>query len=182
MWRAAQWRTGRATERRNPAGRESSASVSVSAQPHCEELVDPAHGDPRQAASTIAASTAVHSTSTTNSFFLSAVSLVPLSTPCLLDVMSNVPEDANEQCVGPESEQAGKVSSCAGCPNQAACASGANRGPDPAVSEVEERMSDIRHKLLVLSGKGGVGKVSHACCCTIARRYAATSAATSVPH
>ena len=68
------------------------------------------------------------------------------------------PSDANEECVGPSSEQAGKASSCDGCPNQEACATGANRGPDPAVAEVSERMADIRHKLLVLSGKGGVGK------------------------
>ena len=69
-----------------------------------------------------------------------------------------VPADANEQCVGPSSEMAGKASSCEGCPNQADCASGAARGPDPALAEVAERMADIRHKILVLSGKGGVGK------------------------
>ena len=42
-------------------------------------------------------------------------------------------EGANEECVGPASEQAGKASSCEGCPNQSACASGANRGPDPGL-------------------------------------------------
>jgi hypothetical protein len=30
----------------------------------------------------------------------------------------NIPEDANEGCVGPQSEEAGKTSGCAGCPNQ----------------------------------------------------------------
>lgn len=33
-------------------------------------------------------------------------------------------------CPGTQSESAGKVSACQGCPNQAICASGAARGPD----------------------------------------------------
>jgi hypothetical protein len=33
-------------------------------------------------------------------------------------------EEVNEVCVGPQSEDAGKASSCEGCPNQSACASG----------------------------------------------------------
>ena len=37
-------------------------------------------------------------------------------------------------CVGTQSDQAGKASSCAGCPNQAACASGAGRKVDPGMS------------------------------------------------
>lgn len=71
---------------------------------------------------------------------------------------SGVPEDANEGCVGPQSETAGKAAACAGCPNQKVCASGAPKEVDPALEEVRERMSDIKHKILVLSGKGGVGK------------------------
>lgn len=67
-------------------------------------------------------------------------------------------EGANEQCVGPSSENAGKVSSCDGCPSQASCASGANRGPDPSAEQVRARMAQVKHKILVLSGKGGVGK------------------------
>lgn len=39
----------------------------------------------------------------------------------------STPSNANETCVGPSSENAGKASSCAGCPNQSACASGANK-------------------------------------------------------
>lgn len=31
-------------------------------------------------------------------------------------------------CPGTQSEEAGKVSACAGCPNQSLCASGATRG------------------------------------------------------
>ncbi|CEP03716.1 Cytosolic Fe-S cluster assembly factor NUBP1 like protein [Plasmodiophora brassicae] len=68
----------------------------------------------------------------------------------------------NDVCVGPSSEQAGKAASCAGCPNQAACTSGAGRAVDPALAQVAERMRDIRHKILVLSGKGGVGKSTFA--------------------
>lgn len=71
---------------------------------------------------------------------------------------SEVPDNANAECVGPASEQAGQASSCEGCPNQAACASGAGRTADPAIAQVQQRLSDIKHKILILSGKGGVGK------------------------
>ncbi|KAK1162999.1 hypothetical protein AOXY_G18025 [Acipenser oxyrinchus oxyrinchus] len=66
-------------------------------------------------------------------------------------------------CPGTASAQAGKGSACQGCPNQAACSSGRPRAPDPgyllsllfiaAVEEIKQK-----HKVLVLSGKGGVGK------------------------
>ncbi|CAG7883857.1 unnamed protein product [Brassica rapa] len=57
-------------------------------------------------------------------------------------------------CPGPLAETAGKSESCADCPNQQACATGtAPTGPDPA-----ERMASVKHKILVLSCKGGVGK------------------------
>jgi Mrp family chromosome partitioning ATPase len=72
--------------------------------------------------------------------------------------MSDIPDNANEHCVGPQSEMAGKASSCEGCPNQSICASGAARGPDPAIEQIKQTMSTIKHKYLVLSGKGGVGK------------------------
>ncbi|KAA8648247.1 hypothetical protein EYZ11_006737 [Aspergillus tanneri] len=62
-----------------------------------------------------------------------------------------------EHCPGPESEQAGKGDACAGCPNQSICAT-APKGPDPDISIITERLSQIRHKILILSGKGGVGK------------------------
>ncbi|KAJ1917630.1 cytosolic Fe-S cluster assembly factor nbp35 [Mycoemilia scoparia] len=67
---------------------------------------------------------------------------------------SNVPKDANEHCPGPESESAGKDDACAGCPNQQICATTA-KGPDPERTEV---LVGIKHKILILSGKGGVGK------------------------
>ncbi|KAJ5141894.1 hypothetical protein N7526_002889 [Penicillium atrosanguineum] len=62
-----------------------------------------------------------------------------------------------EHCPGPESEKAGQGDACAGCPNQQICAT-APKGPDPDIPIITERLSQIRHKILVLSGKGGVGK------------------------
>ncbi|TVY30277.1 Cytosolic Fe-S cluster assembly factor [Lachnellula hyalina] len=62
-----------------------------------------------------------------------------------------------EHCPGPESETAGQADSCAGCPNQAICAS-APKGPDPDIPIITARLSAIKHKVLILSGKGGVGK------------------------
>lgn len=72
--------------------------------------------------------------------------------------MSDKYEDAPEHCPGTQSEEAGKASACAGCPNQNLCSSGATKGPDPAVELVKQRLSEVKNKLLVLSGKGGVGK------------------------
>ena len=72
--------------------------------------------------------------------------------------MSEKPENANEECVGPSAEAAGKASGCDGCPNQKACSTGAGKAVDPAVAIVKDRLSNIKHKVLVLSGKGGVGK------------------------
>jgi Mrp family chromosome partitioning ATPase len=62
-----------------------------------------------------------------------------------------------EHCPGPESEAAGKADACAGCPNQEICAS-APKGPDPDIPVIAEHLRDVKHKVLVLSGKGGVGK------------------------
>ncbi|XP_075978676.1 NUBP iron-sulfur cluster assembly factor 1 isoform X2 [Anticarsia gemmatalis] len=72
--------------------------------------------------------------------------------------MSGVPENAPQHCPGTQSEDAGKASACAGCPNQNICASGAASGPDPAIQIIKDRLSNVKHKILVLSGKGGVGK------------------------
>lgn len=68
-----------------------------------------------------------------------------------------IPENANEHCPGPQSESAGKSDACQGCPNQEACAT-APKGPDPDLVAIAERMATVKHKILVLSGKGGVGK------------------------
>ncbi|KAK9455675.1 P-loop containing nucleoside triphosphate hydrolase protein [Dipodascopsis uninucleata] len=62
-----------------------------------------------------------------------------------------------KHCPGTESEDAGKAAACEGCPNQVICAS-APKGPDPDLPLIAKRMESVRHKILVLSGKGGVGK------------------------
>uniref|UniRef100_A0A673FR15 Cytosolic Fe-S cluster assembly factor nubp1 n=1 Tax=Sinocyclocheilus rhinocerous TaxID=307959 RepID=A0A673FR15_9TELE len=61
-------------------------------------------------------------------------------------------------CPGTSSDQAGKSSACQGCPNQNICASGAAKAPDPAIEEIRQKLTSVKHKILVLSGKGGVGK------------------------
>ncbi|KAH8779617.1 cytosolic Fe-S cluster assembly factor NBP35 [Hyaloscypha finlandica] len=62
-----------------------------------------------------------------------------------------------EHCPGPESQQAGQGDACQTCPNKEICAS-APKGPDPDIPAITERLADVKHKILVLSGKGGVGK------------------------
>ncbi|CAG7833630.1 unnamed protein product [Allacma fusca] len=68
--------------------------------------------------------------------------------------MSDIPE----HCPGTQSETAGKVSACQGCPNQSICSSGKANLPDPAIALVAVKLSTVKRKYLVLSGKGGVGK------------------------
>ncbi len=50
----------------------------------------------------------------------------------------------------------GHAPQCQGCPGRAACQ--ASGGTDPDQSAVDIRMGAIKHRILVLSGKGGVGK------------------------
>lgn len=83
---------------------------------------------------------------------------VPQTAPPSVPDDQDKPDDAPEECPGVSSESAGKSASCAGCPNQKLCASGEAKKPDPAVSDVAERLSNVKRKILVLSGKGGVGK------------------------
>ena len=74
------------------------------------------------------------------------------------------PDNANAECVGPSNEQAGKSAACEGCPNQSACASGAFNSPEAQAAEqaqqqqLQQSLSNVSHVILVLSGKGGVGK------------------------
>lgn len=71
---------------------------------------------------------------------------------------AEIPANANQGCVGPNSKLAGKSDGCAGCPNQTACTSGESKQVDPALAFIKDRMSNVKHKILILSGKGGVGK------------------------
>lgn len=74
------------------------------------------------------------------------------------------PSNANEGCVGPTSESAGTNKACEGCPNQKSCASGAFNSPEAQQKELKEQealksaFENVSHVVLVLSGKGGVGK------------------------
>lgn len=70
---------------------------------------------------------------------------------------SEIPDNANEHCPGPDSESAGNSDACAGCPNQQICST-APKGPDPDLVAIAERMATVKHKIAILSGKGGVGK------------------------
>ena len=103
---------------------------------------------------------------------------------------NDVPADANEGCVGPSSEQAGKASgeymfcrisslftniiftcdtnrslliACDGCPSQGACSTGQFRQNTAAEQEetirLQTALGNVSNVVLVLSGKGGVGKV-----------------------
>jgi len=66
-------------------------------------------------------------------------------------------------CVGAESDMAGKAKGCSGCPNQSKCASGELKTVmKTEKEEVQSRLEEVRHKILVLSGKGGVGKSTFA--------------------
>lgn len=65
-----------------------------------------------------------------------------------------VPED----CPGVKSEQAGKSDACQGCPNQSVCAAGEAQKPNPILKIIEENTNGIKNIVIVMSGKGGVGK------------------------
>jgi Mrp family chromosome partitioning ATPase len=71
------------------------------------------------------------------------------------------PDGAPAGCPGVEAESAGKADSCAGCPNQAACASGEAAKPDPDIAAIGARLGKtVKHKIIVASNKGGSGKSS----------------------
>lgn len=71
--------------------------------------------------------------------------------------LANVPDNAAEHCPGTQSNDAGKVSACAGCPNQQICSSSDTKAVDPGLELVKNRLTDVKNKLMILSGKGGVG-------------------------
>ncbi|RQX72838.1 putative cytosolic fe-s cluster assembling factor nbp35 [Toxoplasma gondii CAST] len=69
-----------------------------------------------------------------------------------------------EDCPGVSSADAGKSDACAGCPNRSLCAGGAAAeaavAQKSAANEVADRLRNVKRKVMVLSGKGGVGKSS----------------------
>ncbi|KAH7335496.1 P-loop containing nucleoside triphosphate hydrolase protein [Rhizoctonia solani] len=84
--------------------------------------------------------------------------MIAVQHPVALPEPPSIPANAPEHCPGTESDQAGKADACNGCANQEICASGVTTGPDPALPLIRSRMANIKRKVLVLSGKGGVGK------------------------
>lgn len=79
-------------------------------------------------------------------------------TNCCQENKQEIPEDANEGCPGLSSNSAGKSSACAGCPNQNICTSGKEKEEDPSLDIIAKKLSNVKNIVLVLSGKGGVGK------------------------
>lgn len=86
----------------------------------------------------------------------------PTETPT--ETSTDIPTHANEGCVGPRSQDAGKSSACDGCPNQTACATGSFQSLEALDKEEQETKAlqqafrHVDHVVLILSGKGGVGK------------------------
>lgn len=59
-----------------------------------------------------------------------------------------------ENCPGTESSEAGKGDACAGCPNQNICAT-STPDIDPEIAIIAGKLRHVKHKILILSGKGG---------------------------
>ncbi|KAK2142961.1 hypothetical protein LSH36_891g00002 [Paralvinella palmiformis] len=72
--------------------------------------------------------------------------------------MAEISENIPEHCPGIESDAAGKSAACVGCPNKQICDAGKAKAPDPAIDEIKQRLNGVKHKIVILSGKGGVGK------------------------
>ena len=72
---------------------------------------------------------------------------------------------AKRESTGPPARPPGRPPETNGlCPpacrpaHQQLCASGEAAKPDPDVAIIGQRLANVKHKILVLSGKGGVGK------------------------
>lgn len=65
---------------------------------------------------------------------------------------------AADHCPGTNSEQAGHASACEGCPNRQFCQTRNRFAPDEDTLAIRQRLEKVRHTVIVLSGKGGVGK------------------------
>lgn len=70
-----------------------------------------------------------------------------------------------EKCPS-ETENIGKADVCQACPGRELCLS--NSAGDPDQKYVEVRMKAIKKKIMIMSGKGGVGKSTMAACIAIA--------------
>jgi Mrp family chromosome partitioning ATPase len=61
-------------------------------------------------------------------------------------------------CPGISSESAGKSESCAGCPNQKFCQEAPKSQGVQDANEIKRNFSSVKNKIVIFSGKGGVGK------------------------
>lgn len=60
-------------------------------------------------------------------------------------------------CSNLSQEERGKAPSCTGCPFQKQCQQ-SNENKDPNIDKIKEKLSKVKNIILILSGKGGVGK------------------------
>lgn len=67
---------------------------------------------------------------------------------------------SDQHCPGIDSNQAGKSAACEGCPNKGLCSSGqvATKSAEQDGYEIARKLASIKHILIIMSGKGGVGK------------------------
>jgi len=72
--------------------------------------------------------------------------------------MEYFPENAAEGCPGTQSNDAGKSSACQGCPNQAICSTSKPQSIDPDIKRIKSALKEVKNRIVILSGKGGVGK------------------------
>ena len=61
-------------------------------------------------------------------------------------------------CPGISSEAAGKSESCKGCPNQKSCESSLKTNRIQDLPDIKRNFSTVKNKIVIFSGKGGVGK------------------------
>ncbi|XP_029655070.1 cytosolic Fe-S cluster assembly factor nubp1-B-like [Octopus sinensis] len=71
------------------------------------------------------------------------------------------------KCPGIDSKAAGKADACSNCPNRNNCLSrdneSVNKVIESSIDEIKSRLGLVKHKIIVLSGKGGVGKNADIC-------------------
>ncbi|EDR22432.1 nucleotide-binding protein, putative [Entamoeba dispar SAW760] len=68
---------------------------------------------------------------------------------------------SKSSCASNTSSQGGCSHNCDSCPSKGKCGGG-NNGPDIELEEIIEKLKGIKHKYVILSGKGGVGKSTFA--------------------
>lgn len=66
-------------------------------------------------------------------------------------------------CPGIDSENAGVADGCKGCPNKSICSSQQSNqlNQEQESIEIANRLKNVKNIILIMSGKGGVGKYLH---------------------